>query len=225
MTVDGSPLVIAHRGASFHERENTLTAFERAIQLGADLVELDVQVSRDGALVVFHDLELDRLTPVSGPLRRRDATELRALGIPTLEEALEVMRGRVGVLADLKGAWLYRRHDLPQRVAALLGPDDAVAGFQPRALLEAHRARPELRVLQHLGCRVSIRRAARYAWAAGFHDRRVTKRGLALAQRLGLATVVYTVNDARRMRALAELGVDGIVSDRVDVLRAVVDTR
>jgi len=106
VAVDGAPLVIAHRGASFHERENTLAAFERAIELGADLVELDVQASRDGALVVFHDLELGRLTPVSGPLRRRDAGELRALGIPTFEEALEVTRGRVGVLDELKGAWL-----------------------------------------------------------------------------------------------------------------------
>ena len=65
--------VIAHRGASADERENTLPAFERAIELGADFVELDVQVSSDGVLVVFHDLDLDRLTPLRGPLRRRTA--------------------------------------------------------------------------------------------------------------------------------------------------------
>ena len=64
--------VIAHRGASADERENTLPAFERAIELGADFVELDVQASADGELVVFHDLDLDRLTPLRGPLRRQD---------------------------------------------------------------------------------------------------------------------------------------------------------
>ena len=75
-------LVIAHRGASWHERENTLPAFERAIREGADFVELDVQASQDGALVVFHDLELDRLTPLRGPLRRRPLAELREVGSP-----------------------------------------------------------------------------------------------------------------------------------------------
>lgn len=67
--------VIAHRGASADERENTLPAFERAIEAGADFVELDVQVSVDG-VVVFHDLDLDRLTPLHGPLRQRTGAEL-----------------------------------------------------------------------------------------------------------------------------------------------------
>jgi len=62
--------IIAHRGASTDERENTLPAFERAIAVGADFVELDVQVSADGALVVFHDVDLDRLTPLRGSLRK-----------------------------------------------------------------------------------------------------------------------------------------------------------
>jgi glycerophosphoryl diester phosphodiesterase len=69
--------VIAHRGASWDERENSLAAFERAIAVGADYLELDVQMSLDGALVVFHDLELSRLTPLRGALRRRPLVELR----------------------------------------------------------------------------------------------------------------------------------------------------
>jgi glycerophosphoryl diester phosphodiesterase len=60
-------LVIAHRGASADEREKRLPAFERAIEIGADFVELDVQASSDGVLVVFHDLNLGRLTPPSRP--------------------------------------------------------------------------------------------------------------------------------------------------------------
>ena len=65
--------VIAHRGASSEEKENTLPAFERAIELGADFVEFDVQASSDGGLVVFHDLRLDRLTDARGPLRSAPA--------------------------------------------------------------------------------------------------------------------------------------------------------
>jgi glycerophosphoryl diester phosphodiesterase len=213
-------LVIAHRGASWDERENTLAAFERAIQVGADYAELDVQASRDGELVVFHDLELERLTPLTGALRHRTAAELAEVGIPTLGEVIDLTRGRIGLMAELKSAWRYRAQDLARRTARLLAADDVVVSFEPWALREAIRERPGLRGLQHIGYGVSIRRAAGYAWAAGFLDRRVTPRGLARARALGLATTVYTVNDPARMRELAGLGVDGIFSDRPDVLRA-----
>ena len=204
--------VIAHRGASAEERENTLPAFERAIELGADFVELDVQVSADGVLVVFHDLDLDRLTPLRGPLRRRTAAELREHGIPALEDVLELTRGRIGVMAELKSA--YSSADTtwsaaPSRRSArrrgpLVRSADAARGTPPS---------PALRVLQHVGYGVSIRAASSYAWAVGFHDPRVTPRGIERARRLGLRTTVYTVNDTERMRSLAALGVDGIFTD------------
>ena len=82
-----------------------------------------------------------------------------------------------------------------------------------RQLLEARRRRPSLRVLQHVGYGVSIRAAAGYAWAVGFHDPRVTQRGIQRARRFGLRTTVYTVNDTERIRSLAALGVDGIFTD------------
>ena len=211
--------VIAHRGASADEQENTLPAFERAIAVGADYAELDVQCSCDGALVVFHDLQLDRLTPLSGPLRRRPLAELREVGIPTLEEVVALTRGRVRLMVELKSAHLYRRHDVVARTVALLGPDDVVLSFERRALLDALRLRASLRVLQHVGYGTSIRAASRYAWAVGFHDPRVTSRGLARARELGLETTVYTVNDPGRMQELAALGVSGIFSDRPALLR------
>jgi len=211
--------VIAHRGASWDEQENTLPAFERAIALGADYVEFDVQMSVDGELVVFHDLDLDRLTPLTGPLRRRPVAELREVGIPTLDQVLDLARGRIGVMAELKGAHLYRRGGFVTRTAAVLGRDDVVISFERQALLEMKRQRPELRLIQHVGLGVSIRVASTYAWGAGFWDPRVTRRGVAKARALGLATTVYTVNDESRLRELAELGVDGIFTDRPDLAR------
>ena len=86
-----------------------------------------------------------------------------------------------------------------------------------RRALEPLRAR---RTLQHVGYGVSIRAASRYAWGVGFHDPRATRRGISKAAALGLATVVYTVNDPVRMQELAALGVDGIVTDRPDLARA-----
>ena len=214
-------LVVAHRGASADERENTLPAFERAIADGADYVELDVQASSDGVLVVFHDLNLGRLTPLRGPLRRRRAAELREVGVPTLEEVVELTRGRSGVMAELKSAYLFRRHDVVRRTVALLGSDDVAISFERRALLEAKQARPGLRVLQHVGYGVSIRASAAYAWGAGFSEARVTSRGLERAAAAGLRRLVYTVNDEVRMRDLVAAGVDGIFTDRPAALRAV----
>ncbi len=188
-------LVIAHRGASWDLPENTLPAFERAIELGADYVEFDMHAARDGSLVVCHD-------PPRG-------------GEPRLEEVVELLAGRIGVMCELKSPWRYRRHDVVRRTVALLPSDAIVVSFDRRAL-EAVRRR---RTLQHVGYGVSIRVAARYAWGVGFHDQRVTRRGLARARALGLAATVYTVNDPVRMRELAVLGVDGIFSDRPDLLR------
>ena len=188
-------LVIAHRGACWELPENTLAAFERAIEIGADFVELDVHATADGTLVVCHD------RPSGGELR--------------LDEALATLAGRIGVMCELKTPWRYRRHDVVRRAVSLLPDDGIVLSFDSRALRSV-RGR---RVLQHVGFGTSIQSASRYAWGVGFHDRRVTRRGLAKARALGLAATVYTVNDPARMRELAALGVDGIFSDRPDLLR------
>ncbi len=205
--------VIAHRGASSEEKENTLPAFERAIELGADYVEFDVQASSDGGLVVFHDLRLDRLTDARGPLRAAPLAALRELGIPTLAEVLELTGGRIGVMAELKSPWLYRRHDIVARTVEALPPDGVVVSFSRRAILETRRLRPRLRTVQHVGYGTSIRAAAGFAWAAGFDAARVTQRGLARAKSLQLETTVYTVNDAAQMLELRDLGVSGIFTD------------
>ena len=218
-------LVIAHRGASAEETENTLPAFERAIELGADYIELDVQASSDGALVVFHDLLLDRLTPLRGPLRARPLAALREHEIPTLAEVLELTSGRVGLMVEIKSPWLYRRPRHRRRAPSrLLNGDAVVLSFSRRAILETRKLRPDLRTMQHVGVGVPIRRAAG-AWAAGFRDDRVTTRGLARARALGLETAVYTVNDEERMRELADLGVDGIVTDVPDLALAALGRR
>jgi glycerophosphoryl diester phosphodiesterase len=117
-------------------------------------------------------------------------------------------------MCELKRPGRYRRHDVVRRTIRLLPEDAVVVSFESRALREV-RGR---RTLQHVGFGVSIRRAATYAWAVGFHDRRVTRRGLARAHGLGLAATVYTVNEPTRMRQLAGLGVDGIFTDRPDLL-------
>jgi len=179
-------LVIAHRGASAELPENTLEAFERAIEIGADYIELDVW----NGLEVTHDAP------------RRGAV------YPALAEAIEVCRGRIGLMVEVKRP----RGDTVRRVLRLIDDETVLVSFQRRALEEARTLRPDIRTIQHVGFGVSIRRAAA-AWAAGFQNERVTARGLAAARALGLATTVYTVNDPARMLQLRGLGVAGIFTD------------
>jgi glycerophosphoryl diester phosphodiesterase len=193
------PLVIAHRGASWDLPENTLPAFERAIELGADFVEFDVHASADGELLVTHD----------PPRRRRD--------VATLEEVLDLCRGRIGVMVELKRPYRYRRFDVVPRTLALLADDAVVVSFERAAIAAVRALRPKLRTVQHVALVPLRTAAARGCWAVGFEDRRATPRRLARAKALGLETTVYTVNDARRMRELAELGVTGIFTDRPDL--------
>ena len=185
--------VIAHRGASFDLPENTLPAFELAIEMGADYVEFDVHDD----LSVTHD-------------RPR-----RGVTYPTLDQVLELCRSRIGVMVELKRP----RGDTVRRTLDRLDDDAVLLCFQRPPLEEARRLRPGLRTIQHVGVGVSIRRAAG-AWAVGFRNDRVTRRGLLAAHRLDLETTVYTVNDEARMLELRELGVNGIFTDRPDLRRA-----
>jgi glycerophosphoryl diester phosphodiesterase len=188
-------LVIAHRGASAELPENTLPAFERAIEVGADAIELDVHADATGRLLVTHEAPRPRRT------------------YPTLAEALDLMRGRIPAYVELKTPNRYRRFDVVARTVALLSPDDVLVCFQRRPLEEARALRPTLRTVQHVGLGVSIR-GAREAWAAGFSIARVTRRGVAVALEFGLVPLVYTVNGERQMRMLDRIGVAGIFTDR-----------
>src|SRR2546425_1409628 len=94
-----SMIVIAHRGFSSRYPENTLPAIRAAIRLGVDMVEIDVQQTRDGELVVFHDYRLDRIYGVHK--RVRDAWRTEMPGTPTLRE---VLRLKFPVLLEIKGA-------------------------------------------------------------------------------------------------------------------------
>ena len=191
-------LVIAHRGASFERPENTFSAFERALEIGVEWIELDVHADTGGRLVVTHDR----------PHGNRS--------YPTLEEALELIHVRAGAMVELKTPGRYSRHNVVARTVRLLGADDVLISFQRQALVEARSIRRGLRTVQHVGFGVSIR-GARDAWAAGFYDSRVTGRGLAAARRLGLVPLVYTVNEQGRMRALDSLGAGGIFTDRPEL--------
>jgi glycerophosphoryl diester phosphodiesterase len=198
------PLVIAHRGASWELPENTIPAFERAIELGADYVELDVRLGPRGTLVVSH-----------GRVR------CPATDVPTLDDVLETCAGRIGLAVEIKEARATERTLSALEAHRVRDESAIVVSFLPRVVLETRRRRPGLRTVQHVAY-FPLRAAAQFAWAAGIREGPAASRAVAAAHRLGLATAVYTVNDEARMRELAGLGVAGIFTDRPDLLRSVV---
>jgi glycerophosphoryl diester phosphodiesterase len=134
--------------------------------------------------------------------------------VPRLAEVLDLCRGRIGVMVELKTPYRYRRFRFVERTVALLDADGVVISFEPGAIAAVRELRPGLRTVQHVAFVPVSLAAARGCWAVGFSDRRATPRALSRAQRFGLETTVYTVNEPARMLELASLGVSGIFTDR-----------
>jgi glycerophosphoryl diester phosphodiesterase len=191
-------LVFAHRGACSDAPENTLQAFELAIEQQADYIELDVRTTRDGTPYVCHD-----------PLRG-DAPA----SIQTLDATLEALRGKLGLALEPKDATAMRGVLAALRAHRVPAAEVVVLSLRVRHLEHARRERPDLRYVLLLGCRRPDPTAAARFWGVGFEDETARPRRIALAHSLGLATLVFTVNDPARMRELASLGVTGILTDR-----------
>jgi glycerophosphoryl diester phosphodiesterase len=197
-------IVFAHRGASWDAPENTLEAFELAVDQGADYVEFDVRIGADGTLVIHHDA-----IPSDPPP-----------GMPTLDATLATLRGRVGLAVDLKEAEAVPRTLAALQARRVPAEDVVLLSTRTRDLRQAQRARPDFRYVLHLGRRPDPTAATSF-WGVTFKDRFARPRQLALSLSLGLVTTVWTVNDPARMEELARLGVDGLFTDRPAFLRDV----
>lgn len=229
MTRGPRPLVIAHRGASAYELENSLAAFRAAGPCGADAVELDVHASVDGVMIVHHDAALDsgrRISELSG----REAAAHRLKNgepVPTLAQALGALDPALKVFVEVKS--LPAKHD--DRLLAVLasGPNPAayaVHGFDHRIVRRLGRRRPGLSrgillsayVLQPLA---ALRDAgATMLW----QERSLVDRELVdLLHGAGCRVVVWTVDGEEELRRMVVLGADGVVTNHPDVGRRVVD--
>ncbi|MCP3682716.1 MAG: glycerophosphodiester phosphodiesterase [bacterium] len=102
-------ITVGHRGAAGLEPENTLLGFRKAIEIGVDFIELDVHLSKDGEIIVMHDNTVDRTTDGTGKVGEMTLEELKKLDagkgekIPTLQEAIDVAKDKVGIIIELKG--------------------------------------------------------------------------------------------------------------------------
>ena len=235
------PLIFAHRGASKAAPENTLPAFEAAIRLGADGVELDVQYSSDGALVIFHNDTLEKTSDGAGRVTAHTLAELRALDagswfgpsfagtrIPTLDEALDLIKGKLLVNVELKVLGTLRSGMGADAVKAIrahgMADQVVISSFNPFALRQAKGAGPEIEcalLLAHdLPSWMRWGFTRRYSRADGLHpdSDMVDETYSARARKLDLPVRVWTVDDEAEVRRLIALGVDAIITNVPDVL-------
>ena len=246
-----TPVALAHRGGPLYGPnlglENTLTAFRHAVDLGYTHLETDVHLTRDGQLVAFHDDRLDRVTDGHGLLRELTRDEIARArfpsgeGVPLLTDVLDALPG-VRLNIDLKAPGtagpLWRLveerglHDLL-----------CVGSFSQRSISEFRRlARGRVATAaSQLGTALMTFGPRWLSWVVhspadvfqvpttteirGRTVEIVTRRFVEAAHRVGKQVHVWTIDDPDEVRRLLDLGVDGLVSDRIDVLREVLEER
>jgi glycerophosphoryl diester phosphodiesterase len=239
-----TPLAFAHRGGASDGDENTAEAFERAVKLGYRYVETDVHATSDGVPVVFHDTTLDRVTGHTGAISALTWADLRSVRIggaalvPRLDEILDAwpeIRFNIDIKADPGVAPTVEtviRSGATERVL--------LASFDDRRLTRARalagpsiatslgsRSVARLRLASLAGVPLRLPESVAAVQVPPRHGRitLVDRRFLALAHRLGLQVHVWTIDDPTEMERLLDLGVDGIMTDRLTILRDVYRTR
>jgi len=214
-------LIIAHRGFSGRYPENTLASVRAALALGVDFVEIDVQETRDGELIVFHDYRLNRICGVRGRVRHKTLAEIQGLNpqVPTLREVLSACRGRARVLIEVKRA---DPRKVAEVIAKLRMEQDVIvfalsvarmkqfAAVAPGVPRFGLIARNPLWAMRRLKAAVNIE-------GLGISRRLVmSPRVVRRIHRRGWKVFVWTVNREVEMKRLASWGVDGIITNHPD---------
>ena len=227
-------LRIAHRGASGTRPEHTRSAFERAIELQVDMIELDVQLTRDRELVVLHDLSFGRTVAGSGLVREGALSELRTMdagawfgpayvgqAVLSLDEVLDITAGKTMLNVEIKSPepdWqptaeilleiLERRAQVPHTVISSfdIGALRCMRAATPQARLAMLWHEPDLDAMWRFAQEIRAENVHPY-WPL------VDAELIATAKQRGLRVLTWTVNDVAVMRQLVACGVDGIISD------------
>ncbi len=229
------PKVIAHRGASGIVPENTISSIRRALDVGAEMVEIDVHTTKDGEIVVMHDHDVSRTTNGKGIISELTARQIRRLDagswfgpdfsgemVPTLDEVLEVVCGKADLCIEIK-------HAEPSPVLGKVRDHDCIGhvvifDFNHTRVYEAKRLEGSIRTLA-LGISHDNIDALNpdMCDAIGAAFSKVDQSLVEMVHDLNLAVFVYIVNDEAGMRDLIRFGVDGIITNSpgkaLDVIR------
>ena len=225
------PLVIGHRGAPNKSPENSMQSFESAIHLGADMLELDVRESADGQLVIIHDYDVERVSTKEGLVNEMSLQELRSLDlgegarIPTLEQVLDTVKGRIKVNIELKVP------DIESKTLTIVSGrnmlnDVIFSSFFHRILTDIKEinSKAKTAVLYEQ----PLENPSAYAVELGAFainplytllDPEIVSK----AHASNLQVYPWTVNDEETIIEMVRIGVDGVITDFPDLCRTVVD--
>jgi glycerophosphoryl diester phosphodiesterase len=236
------PMVVAHRGASVEQPENTIAAFEAAIDAGADAVEFDVRMTVDGHAVVMHDPDVSRTTEGDGLVSDMTLEEIRKLGVPTLEEALGCLAGRASADIEIKN--LPGEPDFtPEREPAVEATLDAldavgfpgqviVSSFNPASIAHSRALRPDvptgLLTEFEVDAEEALVRATSqgHPWVLPF-VLKVLEVGHGFANRIHVAGAllgVWIADDPETARRLFDLGADAVATNDPRTIVPIRDT-
>lgn len=246
---DDGFIVIAHRGASAYAPENTHSAFKLAIEMKAEMIELDVSITKDGVPVVVHDETVDRTTSASGAVGSFTLAELKELEtgawfgkefegepFPTLEEVLAYIDGNIALNIEIKteavtdvaeGGVVDKSVQLVKKG----GVEDQIifSSFDYRVMEHLNKLAPEmpkalLYEKSQSGDLLPSELVAKYKVDAfNCSHRQLSKKWVADLNDNNIPFLVYTVNDEKLMRKVIEKGAAGIFSDKPDLLKKVVE--
>jgi glycerophosphoryl diester phosphodiesterase len=234
----GRSLVIAHRGASKAAPENTMSAFRKAVEYGAEGIELDVQLTKDGHVVVIHDEKVDRTSNGKGLVKDRTLKELKTLDfggwfspeftdepIPTLAEVMELLQNWKGVLnIEIKsGPVIYP--DIEEKVIQEVSKFDnknriIISSFNHYSLVKTKKLDADIKtgILYVAGLYepwVYAKRIGAYAIHPLFYN--MVPEVVAGCMKNGVAINTYTVDDAKTIKRISSMGVTGIITNVPDV--------
>lgn len=243
------PMVIAHRGFSGKAPENTLTAVRMAMELGADMVEIDVTLSSDGVAIVLHDDTLDRTTDGTGKAQETLWADLQALDagswfhrrfagepVPSLTQMLDLVKDQILINIEIKTEAVGESAlgGIEEKIAEAVRERHMVnqvivSSFNPLALLHLHQVAPEIRSAslynRQLHQALLPSEITRQVHASAFNVSQAYLNTSMLedARANGLPVSVYTVNWTWRMSRLIHRGVDAIFTDRPDRMLRLVE--
>ncbi|WP_037337646.1 glycerophosphodiester phosphodiesterase family protein [Saccharospirillum impatiens] len=232
--------ITAHRGSSLKAPDNSLAAIQYAIEDGADYIELDVRQTADGHLVLLHDKDLLRLAGDPRDVWNLTLADIRALDsgrrfspdyegsrIPTLIEAIDLMRGRAKLYLEVKTS--PQSPGLVRRVVETLKQQDMInqtlfAALEPSVLREAQRLAPEMRTSLLVHSVIGSIDGQPFDVLA-LRDVLISPARISNVRRQNQEIHVWTVNDRRTMSRMIDQGVDNIITDRPELLAALLAER
>lgn len=242
-------IIIAHRGASYYYPENTMAAFEGAVEMNAEMIEIDILLSKDGVPVVFHDEKLRAHSNGRGFVKNKTLEELQALDagswyderfadqhIPALEEVLDFASGTIAVNIEIKKEVVsnQRKGGVEEKCLELVREYNMekyvlFSSFDYRAVKHLKELDSEIPVAL-LYNRLQSKRKLPHelieeykADAFNCSYREYTRKRVANLREHGIPSFVYTVDTESRMRKLIAAGVNGIFTNKPDLLRRVVE--